>query len=41
LDLIISVLNIEADVVVGPAVQRMAERAGVVYSVSSGEGARP
>ncbi|HEX7550284.1 MAG TPA: NAD(P)-dependent oxidoreductase, partial [Candidatus Methylomirabilis sp.] len=30
-------LNVEADVVIGPILHRMAERAGVVYSVSSGD----
>jgi predicted homoserine dehydrogenase-like protein len=30
-------IEIEADVVVGPILHRMAERAGVVYSVSSGD----
>lgn len=30
-------LNVETDVVVGPILHRMAERAGVVYSVSSGD----
>jgi len=33
----IIMLNVEADVVVGPILHRMAERAGVVYSVSSGD----
>ena len=30
-------LNVEADVVIGPILHQMAERAGVVYSVSSGD----
>jgi predicted homoserine dehydrogenase-like protein len=33
----IIMLNVEADVVVGPILHQMAERAGVVYSVSSGD----
>lgn len=33
----ILMLNVEADVVIGPILHRMAERAGVVYSVSSGD----
>jgi len=33
----IVLLNVEADVVIGPILHRMAERAGVVYSVSSGD----
>ena len=33
----IIMLNVEADVVVGPILHRMASRAGVVYSVSSGD----
>jgi len=33
----IILLNVEADVVVGPILHRMAERAGVIYSVSSGD----
>jgi len=33
----IIMLNVEADVVVGPVLHQMAERAGVVYSVSSGD----
>lgn len=33
----IIMLNVEADVVIGPILHRMAERAGVVYSVSSGD----
>jgi predicted homoserine dehydrogenase-like protein len=33
----IIMLNVEADVVVGPILHRMAEKAGVVYSVSSGD----
>jgi len=33
----IIMLNVEADVVVGPILHRMAERAGVIYSVSSGD----
>lgn len=30
-------LNVESDVVIGPILHRMAQRAGVVYSVSSGD----
>ena len=30
-------LNVEADVVIGPILHRMASRAGVIYSVSSGD----
>jgi predicted homoserine dehydrogenase-like protein len=30
-------LNVEADVVIGPILHQMAERAGVIYSVSSGD----
>ena len=33
----IIMLNVEADVVVGPILHRMASRAGVIYSVSSGD----
>jgi predicted homoserine dehydrogenase-like protein len=33
----IIMLNVEADVVIGPILHRMASRAGVVYSVSSGD----
>jgi predicted homoserine dehydrogenase-like protein len=33
----IIMLNVEADVVIGPILHRMAERAGVVYSVSTGD----
>jgi len=33
----IIMLNVEADVVVGPILHRMAEKAGVIYSVSSGD----
>jgi predicted homoserine dehydrogenase-like protein len=33
----IIMLNVEADVVIGPLLHQMAERAGVVYSVSSGD----
>jgi len=33
----IIMLNVEADVVVGPILHRMAERAGVIYSVSTGD----
>ena len=33
----IIMLNVEADVVIGPILHQMAERAGVVYSVSSGD----
>jgi len=33
----IIMLNVEADVVVGPILHQMAKRAGVVYSVSSGD----
>ena len=33
----IIMLNVEADVVIGPILHRMAGRAGVVYSVSSGD----
>ena len=33
----IIMLNVETDVVIGPILHRMAERAGVVYSVSSGD----
>jgi predicted homoserine dehydrogenase-like protein len=33
----IIMLNVEADVVIGPILHQMAQRAGVVYSVSSGD----
>jgi predicted homoserine dehydrogenase-like protein len=33
----IIMLNVEADVVVGPILHQMAQRAGVIYSVSSGD----
>ncbi len=33
----IILLNVEADVVIGPILHQMAQRAGVVYSVSSGD----
>ena len=33
----IIMLNVEADVVIGPILHQMAERAGVIYSVSSGD----
>jgi len=33
----IILLNVETDVVIGPVLHRMAERAGVIYSVSSGD----
>jgi predicted homoserine dehydrogenase-like protein len=33
----IILLNVETDVVIGPILHRLAERAGVVYSVSSGD----
>ena len=33
----IIMLNVETDVVIGPILHRLAERAGVVYSVSSGD----
>lgn len=33
----IIMLNVETDVVIGPILHRMAQRAGVVYSVSSGD----
>jgi predicted homoserine dehydrogenase-like protein len=33
----IIMLNVESDVVIGPILHRMAERAGVIYSVSSGD----
>jgi predicted homoserine dehydrogenase-like protein len=33
----IIMLNVETDVVIGPILHRMAERAGVIYSVSSGD----